>query len=1071
VLFVCRFFFPLHDPRISEDLVILNRRGLAAVSARSYALIAFGLLLLAGTAFLAQGPGRARVQAADLPAFVPAATAPVQSVLSNLPVIFEANQGQAASDVKFLARGNGYGLLLTPEAAILNIRSNGSGPSRVHMQLANANPSPQMTGSDALPGKTNYLIGKDPTKWHQNVSTFARVRYSSVYPGVDLVYYGKQGKLEYDFEVAPAADPSQVGLRFQGAEDLALSSEGDLMLSSDGGGLRFQAPRLYQTIDGQQRPVEGRFVIRNDKEVGFAVGAYDRTRTLVIDPVLVYSTYLGGTGDENTARIAVDSSSNMYVAVATTSTDTTVNGNTPIATAHGGGDILIRKIDSGGTTIVFQTYLGGTGLETPAGIGVDSGFDVLVAGTTNSTDFPTLNGAQTSITTGTHTFVTSLNPTGQAILYSTFIAGTGTDTAKGLAIDSKNKAYVIGTSSSTDLPTTAGAFQTSSLSTNKFFVAKIDPATSGTASVPYLTYFGGGNPNNGVVDGGGIAVDANGNVYITGGTNFVNTATNAATDFPILNAFKNCLNAAPATTTCPIGSTQKDAFVAKFNPAAAVGDQLLYSTYVGGAGEDTANGIALDSSTIAYITGTTTSQEVIAQTGIPFQATPGGGNDAFLAKLSSFTPSTTSTTTTTVTQLYFTYIGGSLDDRGFAVAVDTAQGARVTGLTTSGDLPHPNQINLYTGGVDAFVARIDTTATIANAPGHYLTYLGGSGDDEGTSIAVDPRGAAYVAGDTNSTNFPVVGSTAVRASPSDAFVSKLGPNVNLAVTANTATPNPASIGNQVTFTYTVMNHGDLVTGVSFAEQLNGNSGTFVSATATPGSCGTPTGTPSVLTCAIGALNAGATATVTAIFTPTSAGPFGNSAEVTVAGSTFHTSSTASTTVSDFSMAINPATRTTPAGTPVTYSITVTPSGSFPSNVSLSCGAGLPTSASCEFINNPITGLTTGPQSRVLTINSTARVTTTTQLHPSSGPLFATWLPVSGFAFLGLGGAALSRRRKVLLSLLLGFILVGMATQFGCGDSTKSTTTTTGTPAGTYTITVNATSGSATRSGTVTLDVQ
>jgi hypothetical protein len=1052
--------------------VILNRRGLTARSARSYTLIATGVLLVVGIAVLTLGSRSLRAQAsADAPEFVSRST-PARSVLGSLPVIFEANQGQAASDVKFLARGSGYGLFLTPNEAILNIHSHGSDRPALRMKLANANPNSAVSGTDRLPGKSNYLIGNDPAKWHQNVPQFARVRYSGVYPGIDLVYYGKQGKLEYDFEVAPSADPSQVALRFQGAENLALSPEGDLVFTNDEAGLRFQAPRLYQTIGNQQRPVEGRFVIRKNKDVGFEVGSYDRTRSLVIDPVLVYSTYLGGNGVENSARIAVDSSSNMYVAVASTSTDSIPSGDPLQPTPNGAGDVLITKIDSGGTTVVFQTYLGGTGGDTPAGIAIDSGFDVLLTGTTTSSDFPTLNGLQaTPVTTGTHAFVTSLNPVGQALVYSTYLSGNGTDTAKGIAVDVKNKAYVMGTTTSTNLPTTLGAFQATSLATNKFFVAKVDPVTSGADSVPYLTYFGGGNPSNGVVAGGGIAVDANSNVYITGGTNFANTGSNATTDFPILNAFQSCLNSPTNPTTCPIGLTPSDAFVAKLNPAAAVGDQLQYSTYVGGAGDDVGNGIALDSTTNAYITGSTNSAEVIAQGSIPFQASPGGGGDAFLAKLSSFTPSTSSTTTTTVTKLYFTYIGGSGADQGLAVAVDTAQGARVTGSTSSNNLPLQNQINTYGGLLDAFVARIDTTATAAIAPGHYLTYLGGSGNDEGTSIAVDARGAAYVAGDTNSTNFPVVGSTGTLSGAGDAFVSKFGPNVILAMTPGTATPNPASVGNQVTFTYTIKNNGDLVTGINFSEQLNSGSGTFVSATVSPGSCGTPTGTPSVLSCAIGALNAGATATVTAIFTPTSAGPFGNGAELTVAGSTFRTSATAATTVSDFAMSVNPPTRTTPAGTPVTYSITVTPSGSFPSNVSLACGAGLPTGAACEFINNPITGLTSGAQSRVLTINTTARVTTTTQLRPPQGPFYAAWLPISGLAFLGLGGAAFSRRKKILMSLIFGIFLSVIAFQVGCGSDSGSTTTTTGTPAGTYTVTVNATSGSASRSGTVQLEVQ
>ena len=563
------------------------------------------------------------------------ASAPAQAVLSNLPVIFEANQGQAPSDVKFLARGRGYGLFLSPSEAVLKHSSDGS---QVRMKLANANPAPAVSGANQLPGKTNYLIGNNPAKWHQNVPQFARVRYSSVYPGIDLVYYGKQGRLEYDFEVAPAADPSQIALRFQGADKLSLSPEGDLLLTDDGSGLRLQAPQLYQEIGKKRLPVDGRFVIRDTKEVGFEVGAYDRTRALVIDPVLVYSTYLGGNGAETSARIAVDASSNMYVAVSTTSTDTVTCVSPCRTTPVGAGDILITKLDSGGL-ISFQTYLGGTGLDTVAGIAIDSGFNIAITGTTASADFPTLNGLSTpSPITGTHAFVTSLNPTGSSVLYSTYILGGGTDTAKGIALDVKNKVYVIGTTTSTNLPTTSGSFHPASLSANQFFVAKIDPATSGTASVPYLTYFGGGNPNNGVVEGGGIAVDANSNVYITGGTNFVNTATNAATDFPILNAYQNCLNNPATTTTCPIGSTLKDAFVAKLNPAAAVGDQLQYSTYVGGSGDDVGNGIALDSSTIAYITGTTTSAAVIAQSGIPFQATPGGRRRRFPCQVEQLHP-------------------------------------------------------------------------------------------------------------------------------------------------------------------------------------------------------------------------------------------------------------------------------------------------------------------------------------------------------------------------------------------------------------------------------------------------
>ena len=415
----------------------------------------------------------------------------------------------------------------------------------------------------------------------------------------------KTRALEYDFEVAPTADPSQVALRFEGAENLTIGPEGELILSKDGSGFAFQTPELYQTIGNERRPVEGHFVIRNKQEVGFEIGAYDHSRTLVIDPVLVFSTYLGLNNAESSARIAVDSSSNMYIAVSSTSTDAASTGAYQ-ANPNGAGDVLITKIDSGGIQ-AFQTYLGGTAVDTVAGIAVDSGFNIVVAGTTNSSDFPTLNGAQSGpAAAGTqHAFMTVLNPTGTApLVYSTYIRGTGTDIARGLAVDVKNKAYIIGTTTSTDLPTTDEAFQKSSLSTNQFFVAEVDPLLTATASIPYLTYFGGGNPNNGTVTGGGIAVDANGNVYITGGTNFANTGTGSGTDFPILNAFENCLNGPTKPTTCPVGSTQTDAFVAKLIHSRHR-DQLQYSTYVGGTGDDIGNGISLDSSANAYITGDT----------------------------------------------------------------------------------------------------------------------------------------------------------------------------------------------------------------------------------------------------------------------------------------------------------------------------------------------------------------------------------------------------------------------------------------------------------------------------------
>ena len=471
----------------------------------------------------------------------------------------------------------------------------------------------------------------------------------------------------------------------------------------------------------------------------------------------------------------------------------------------------MAKFDSAGATLVFATYLGGDGLDVNGGIAVDSGFTPVVVGTTNSTNFPTKNAFKSApVSAGNHVYVAKIDSTGQNLLYSTYLAGTGSEVATGVALDLRSKIYVTGTTTSTNFPTTTDAFQHDSRAANQFFISRVDPATSGTASLAYSTYFGGGTPADGVAVGGGIAVDKSSNVYITGGTNFQHTGTNASTDFPILNAFQACLDAPDNPSPCPTDRTATDAFVAKLNPALAPGSQLIYSTYVGGTGADAGNGIAVDSGGMGYITGSTNSGDFVIPTSTtPFQkclndktnpatCTTGGPNtDAFLAKLSNFTTGTTSVPD--VTLVYFSYLGGSGNDVGLAVAVDTVQGARITGSTTSGDFHTLAAIQgSYGGATDAFATRIDTTATSATAIGHYSTYLGGSGFDTGTGIAVDSNGATYISGQTASTNFPTAAPyQGTLNGSSDAFVAKLGGVISLALSA-TATPNPVGVGNPVT---------------------------------------------------------------------------------------------------------------------------------------------------------------------------------------------------------------------------------------------------------------------------------
>lgn len=575
------------------------------------------LVLLLGAGVAVMGIASAHPVAGDgisqARAAVPVRMPPIsnhRTASLRAPFAFELNHGQSDASVRFLARGRGYSLFLTPQEAAL-VLPHGAAASKasntvsvVRMKLVDANPEVEVSGSDRLPGKVNYMIGNNPAKWHRNVPEFARVRYHEVYPGIDLVFYGNAGKLEYDFEVAPEADPRLVSLLVQSSDNagsgLKIDGSGDLTLATDGGAVRFAAPRIYQKKGTDEQPVAGRFALRDGNRVGFEIGNYDRSRTLVIDPILSYSTYLGGTGAESCSAItgamftpgcpaiAVDSASNAYIAGATTSTVNFPNpaGAATANTVNGPADVFITKFDNTGTVQIFTTYLGGSGTDTPSGIAIDSGFGVTIAGTTNSTDFPHTPSAYQSapepIASGNkHVFVTKLDPTGSAQQYSTYLSGNGIDVASGVALDLQGKIYVTGTTTSTDpatstvkFPATVGGFQTSSMATNQFFMTQIDPTLSGAQSIPYSTYFGGGNPVNGVAVGGGIAVDSTGNVFITGGTNFLHIGISS--DFPILNAAQGCLDTpqatAPAVTTpptpqnCSPAVSGLDAFVAKISP-------------------------------------------------------------------------------------------------------------------------------------------------------------------------------------------------------------------------------------------------------------------------------------------------------------------------------------------------------------------------------------------------------------------------------------------------------------------------------------------------------------------------
>ncbi|HTZ95087.1 MAG TPA: SBBP repeat-containing protein [Terriglobales bacterium] len=1095
----------------------MNRRRLGNTRSRGFAV--GGIALLVGLAVVALAVGSriprgtavqsTRADARPMPTGLTTHVPEVRAAYEHLPLIFEKNQGQTDGRVRFVARGDGYGLFLTSQEAVLALRHASRGKrdfSVVRMKLAGANPRFEVGGERQLPGKSNYFIGNDPAKWQRNVPQFAGVRYRDVYPGIDLVYHGNQGKLEYDFEIAPGAEPARVAMEFEGSRP-RLSPDGDLMLSLPGGDVAMQAPRAYQKVADREHIVPSRFVLRNG-EVGFEVGDYDRSRTLVIDPILSYSTYLGGSGNEactlilgtstpisGCPAVAVDQASNAYIAGSTESTDFPIPaGGTPFqSTLKGTANVFVAKFNSTGSTEEFATYIGGSGVDTTAGIAVDLAFNVVVTGNTSSSNFPTKNAFQASPlnTTNKHIFVSKLDPTGSTLLYSTYLSGLGVDVATGVALDPGGNAYVTGTTTSTEVstgfPSTTGSFQTApaSGSTIQFFLTKVNPNVAGVASVPYSTYFGGGNSlNTGpAAVGGGVAVDVDSNVYITGGTSFLHVGL--SNDFPILNAYQGCLDQAGSTSDCSTTVSAYDIFVAKLNPTAITGTQLLYSTYVGAAGDDIGYGVAVDSSLNVYVTGSTSSNPfVVAGTGV-FQSTYGGGaSDAFMVKLGP--PTTTGNLQGYVPLLYSTYIGGGGTDVGLGITVDTIQGARLTGWTNSGEtingvtttpllvLNNPVQA-VYGGGAgDAFVARIDTTTTIQNAAGHYLTYLGGSGADYGTGIAVDPQGASYVAGETQSPapSFPLAAPfQSMLDGSSDAFLSKLGPILSLGVTV-TAAPTPVGVGNQATFTYTITNNGDATNNVTFTDFLPPTGASFVSATSSPGTCGSASG--GLVLCNVGTMNSNATATETVILIPnaptTPAGnpvPLTNNGSAGIGGSNQFNAPPATVTVNDYTLTVSPAQATTPAGVPANFTATLTPTGAIPNSVSIAC-SGLPTGATCVETTNPIPNLNQGPASTALVINTTMRVTTTTELL-RRGVLYAVLLPIGGLTFLGVGIGSGSKKRRALMGLLLGCFFGLVLLQAGCGSS--STTNTTGTPAGTYVVTITASSNEASRSTTVNLVVQ
>jgi uncharacterized repeat protein (TIGR01451 family) len=1109
-----------------------------------------------------------------------------------LPLSFELNQGQTDSRVRFLARGQGYGIFLTDDGAAFAFTDSSTA---LHMRLQGAATSPRISGVDQLPGKVNYLVGNKPADWLTSVPTFERVRYEQIYNGIDLVYYGNQRQLEYDFVIAPGASYKQIRFALDGPGKLKLNRRGDLILQSGERQITLLRPKAYQNTGNKHRDVSVRYSLKARGEVTFQVGNYDKTQPLVIDPLLVYSTYLGGSAQDEGNSIAVDASGNVYIAGQTDSLNFPTSS--PLqATGSTGPDAFVAKLNATGSALIYSTYLGGNNSDVATSIAIDNAGNAYITGQTSSSNFPVQNALHPTLGGQfgfLDAFVAKLNSSGSGLVFSTYLGGDADDIGNSIAVDSVGNAYVTGYAGSRNFPTTnplqpnrsgnaifkstdsAGnwAASDSGLVASFVFDLVFQPGNSSIvyattdngvfkstdsganwtlfASTPQLAvntlaidptnpsivyaaatggmfkstdgghnftainngFFGNGRQvvidpvapttlyattfgstvfrsvdsgatwtfvfindanviNDLVVDPNtpttlyaatnrgifkstnsaatwtesdlgvpfttavhGVTIDkTNSTVYaatiagvfktVNGGSSWTDITgdptlvtlkvagdpTNSSVLYvsvPFIGIRKTVDGGAHWTTnstgyqntqirplvinpaqpsTLFIGtSVSSDAFVTKLS---AGGASQIYSTFLGGTLADTGNGIALDASGNAYVTGSTFSTNF--PTANALQTAKGDnvdGSDAFITKLNAsgstlvystylgadsndvgraiavdasgnayvggstdslffpvvnaFQPTTTLSNDAFVAKVnaagsalvYSTYLGGDLNEDCLGIAVDPAGNAYVTGRTSSLNFPTLAAIQATRGGSssDAFITKIAPNGSSLI----FSTYFGGTSNDNGLGIALDSSQNIYVVGFTNSANFPTLNPLqATSGGTSDVFVAKLRPATDVEVTVNDS-PDPVNFGNNLTYTITVKNNGEITaTGVTLTDTLPAGAA-LVSANSTAGTC---SGTTSI-NCNIGTLNGGATATVTIVVMPPAVSFIHNTATATLnetdATPTNNTVTTQSIVIfADLAVTKKAAQNLVAPGGTVTFSLTVRNKGGVPIDVSV-----------------------------------------------------------------------------------------------------------------------------------------
>ncbi|MFI5097235.1 MAG: SBBP repeat-containing protein [Candidatus Acidiferrales bacterium] len=1076
----------------------------AGVAVLVFSLMLFGVIRSRGKHFGQPAMGRSSVTAAG------AANAPLgkdgvkwASAYGKLPLSFEQNVGQTAQEVRFVSHGPGYELFLTPKEAVLALRapvshdlsprhrfetaralreaSRARTMTAVRMRFEGANPTAQISGTNELLKKTNYFIGSDPRRWHADVPSYRRVKYAGIYPGVDVVFYGNRRQLEYDFVVAPGADPRAIRLDLEGARHLRISGRGDVVLSVPGGEVLLQKPVVYQIVRGERREIKGRYALGKNHEVTFSVPSYDRSEPLILDPVLNYSTYLGGSSDEG-----------FY----------------------------------------------------PFGIAVDSSGNAYVAGTTFSSDFPTTSsgfdpGPPASGATNGAVFVTEMNPTGTAELYSTYLAGTTGELGVALALDPSGKIYVTGQTFSSDFPTTSNALKQSpnvaNLNLGTSFISKIDPSLSGANSLVYSSYVGGtGATPGGLADfGNGIAVDASGNAYVTGIT-FSSPGTGLA-NFPVLNAYQ----------ATPTDRADGNAFLTRIDTTQSGTSSLIYSTYLGGAGANAGNlgfadagyGVAVDSSSNAYIVGVTSSTD--------FPTTPSGVETTSPAgnlQGTGFVTKIDTTKSGNASLVYSTYLGGEVSDKGFGIALGPNNVAYATGTTESLLFPTTTGAFHTTGsaaGGLAFLSLVDTGKTgAASLP--YSTYLGVTGTATGNAVRADGTGNAYVVGSTDKPDFPVTPGAFERVYPgaqANGFVTKISPSDNgaadlvystffggngagqeegFAIALDAANPPNAFITGQTFSAASSFPVYPPATAVppAFQTNLNGPSDAFVakltliptlvvsptalnfgtvlipttspaqtvtltnntnaaiaftSATLTNGSpaAATTDYVISANTCS-GGIPSGATpanqCTISVTFKPSVVGAETATLVLTDGDSTSPQSialtGSGTNTAPDFTLTGPTGTQTVQDGKTLNFNVTVTGIGGFNSPVALTC-TGAPSLATCT-VTSPVTPPIAAPS----TIQAQVSMTTTAGFVPPTRvptpTLPARPLVPIVLALMLLISLRWVRRPRLRLAMAAVLVLIAFA---GCTGPAKPST-----PKGPATLTITGTSGALTHTVQVQISV-